>query len=186
MRTQVRITLPQSLRAPIDAPRTRWNPEVATNNPAHATIVYHDEAPELALLRIRLDAICRRTMPIPLVLGRVRRFDEPARGAFLEVCDPTQDVRRLRAALLTPPFRARARFGLHLTLLHPAQGERLAEAWNEIARLAARGRFQRDVARCDRGRRRANARAGIVRATRLTRRAKAAPTAERARCADRA
>ena len=40
-----------------------------------------------------------------------------------------------------PPFRARERFGLHVTLLHPAQGDRLEAAWGEIAGLASRGRF---------------------------------------------
>ena len=37
--------------------------------PAHATIVYHDEAQDLALLRVRLAAICRRTAPFAVALG---------------------------------------------------------------------------------------------------------------------
>ena len=142
MATQIRITLPQSHRLAIDRLRARWNPELATGNPAHATIVYHDEAPDLALLRVRLAAICRSTAPFPLALGRVLRFPDPVRGAFLEVVDAAAAVARLRAALLGPPFRSRERFGLHVTLLHPAQGERLDAAWSEIAAFPSRGRFQ--------------------------------------------
>ena len=142
MTTQIRITLPRSHRLAIDSLRARWNPELATNNPAHATIAYHDEAPDLALLRVRLAAICRRTPSFALTLGRVLRFPDPVRGAFLEVIDRAAAVARLRAALLTPPFRPRERFGLHVTLLHPAQGERLDAAWSEIAALPSRGRFR--------------------------------------------
>lgn len=132
-RVQARIPLPESARGAIDALRMRWNPEVATGNPAHVTVVYHDEAPDPDLLRARLADACRVIAPFLLELGAVSRFAEPAAGAFLTVADPTGGVEALRRRVLAPPFAARARFGLHVTLLHPAQGARLAEAWAELS-----------------------------------------------------
>jgi hypothetical protein len=41
MRIQARITLPRTTRGTIDAARMLWNPEIASNNPAHVTVVYH-------------------------------------------------------------------------------------------------------------------------------------------------
>ena len=135
MRVQARITLPDDLRNAIDAVRMRWNPELARGNPAHVTIVYHDEAPDPALLRSRLERACRITPPFRLSLGAVEKFAAPVSGAFVAVEDPTRGVERLRRHLLAPPFSARERFGLHVTLLHPAHGDRLAEAWPELASL---------------------------------------------------
>lgn len=139
---QARISLPDPVCAAIDGLRMRWNPEVATGNPAHVTIVYHDEAPDPDLLRVRLERACRLAAPFPLHLGAVRRFPAPVSGAFVEVADPTGAVEDLRRAVLAPPFSRRARFGLHVTLLHPAQGDRLAEAWPELARFACAGSFE--------------------------------------------
>lgn len=144
MRIQARITLPAPLRDPIDALRMRWNPEVATGNPAHLTIVYHDEAPDEDLLQARLAAACRVATPFRLVLGGVERFAEPDAGAFLAVSDPEGGVARLRCAVLVPPFTARARFGLHVTLLHPAHGHRLEDAWPALSELGGAAEFVAD------------------------------------------
>ena len=141
MRVQARITLPETLRAPIDALRMRWNPEVASGNPAHATLIYHDEAPDAELLRARLEAACEITPPFRVELGRAAGFRHPAAGAFLKLADPSDAVRSLRRQVLAAPFQARARFGLHVTLLHPAQGERLPEAWPAFAALESLGPF---------------------------------------------
>ena len=141
MRVQVRITLPEALRAPIDALRMRWNPEVAAGNPAHATLIYHDEAPDPELLQLRLEAACEITAPFRVELGRAAEFRHPAAGAFLKLADPTEAVRSLRRQVLEAPFQARARFGLHVTLLHPAQGARLAEAWPTFAAIESPGPF---------------------------------------------
>ena len=141
MRVQARITLPEDLRADIDAARMRWNPELASGNPAHVTIVYHDEAPDPALLRSRLEHACRITAPFRLSLGAVESFAAPVSGAFVAVEDPTRGVEQLRRHVLAPPFSARERFGLHATLLHPAHGHRLAEAWAELESLRRRSSF---------------------------------------------
>lgn len=140
-RVQARITLPDAARRALDAARMRWNPEVATGNPAHLTVVYHDEAPDVPLLRERLAEAVREVEPFELVVGAPHRFSPPAAGAFLAVSDPSGGVARLRERVLRPPFRARERFGLHVTLLHPAQGERLAAAWPELSALASPGAF---------------------------------------------
>jgi hypothetical protein len=66
VRVQARVTLPEALRARIDAVRMRWNPEVAAGNPAHFTIIYHDEAPDPAVLRARLEHACRKVAEKPL------------------------------------------------------------------------------------------------------------------------
>src|SRR4029450_617339 len=50
-RGQVRVTRPGALREQVDAIRARWNPELVPRNPAHATVIYHDEAQDPALLR---------------------------------------------------------------------------------------------------------------------------------------
>jgi 2'-5' RNA ligase len=141
MRVQARITLPAALRTAIDAARVRWNPEIATGNPAHVTIVYDDEAPDPTLLRARLERACRSVAPFPLRLGAVRRFEPPVIGAFLVVADATDGIAKLRAHVLESPFRARERFGLHVTLLHPAQGDRLGEAWPALSSLSDAGSF---------------------------------------------
>jgi 2'-5' RNA ligase len=141
VRVQARITLPESLREGIDAARLRWNPEVATGNPAHVTVVYHDEAPDLPTLRERFEEASRELPPFELIVGLPRPFPPPVVGAFLEVSDPSRSVEELRRRILRRPFQARPRFGLHVTLLHPAQGERFAEAWPSFFSLQAVGAF---------------------------------------------
>ena len=143
-RVQLRITLPAALRATIDDARLRWTPEIATNNPAHLTLIYHDEAPDVARLSARLAHACTEQRPFVLQLGAVRQFAPPDAGAFLEVADPQGGVRRLRELVLAPPFTSRSRFGLHVTVLHPAYGARLAEAWPSLLQLAHAGTFTAD------------------------------------------
>lgn len=133
--------MPETLRTAIDAARVRWNPEIATGNPAHVTIVYDDEAPDPTLLRERLERACRSVAPFALHLGDVRRFEPPVIGAFVAVADPTDGIAQLRARVLEAPFRARERFGLHVTLLHPALGDRLAQAWPALSSLSDAGSF---------------------------------------------
>ena len=51
-------------------------------------------------------------------------------------------MERIRSALLAPPFEARRRFALHVTLLHPRFGERLDAAWRELESLRVDRRFE--------------------------------------------
>ena len=135
VREQVRITLPGALREEVDAIRTRWNPELVPRNPAHATVIYHDEAQEPALLRERLAAAASALGTFELVLEGARRFRAPAQGAYLALSDPSGAVERLRRAVLGPPFTPRARLVLHVTLLHPRFGGRLETAWPDLEPL---------------------------------------------------
>ncbi len=144
IREQVRITLPGALRGEVDAIRARWNPELVPRNPAHATVIYHDEAQEPALLRLRLALAVAALEPFELVLEGARRFRTPAQGAYLALSDPSGAVARLRRAVLGPPFTPRARLTLHVTLLHPAFGARLAEAWPDLEPLRFGRRFRVD------------------------------------------
>ena len=144
MRIQARITLPASMRGTIDAARVLWNPEIASNNPAHVTVVYHDEAPDLGVLRSRLANVCRRLSAFTLYLSTVERFERPDSGAFIRVVDAHSRVQQIRDVVLAPPFTPRARFGLHVTLLHPAQGSRLSEAWPSLCLLERIGAFAVD------------------------------------------
>ena len=142
MRVQARIILPSEIRSVIDVLRTKWNPERAAGNPAHITIAYHDEAPDPSLLTRRLGMAAARVAPFRLTLGSATCFPEPDRGVFLTVADPTAGVNAIRDILLAPPFTRRDRFGLHVTLLHPDQGDRLEEAWADFANLAELGTFE--------------------------------------------
>jgi 2'-5' RNA ligase len=142
VRVQARITLPESIRGGIDAVRARWNPERAAGNPAHLTIAYHDEAPDPRLLAERLRCAAERIAPFRLVLGSAMRFSDPVRGVYLAVEDPTSSVGAVRDILLAAPFTRRSRFGLHVTLLHPDQGDRLEEAWPEFSALPGVGSFE--------------------------------------------
>ena len=144
MRVQARITLPLDVRSEIDSLRTKWNPERAAGNPAHITIAYHDEAPDPSLLMERLHIAAARVTPFRLALGSAKRFPEPVRGAYLEVADHTGGVAAIREILLAPPFTRRDRFGLHVTLLHPDQGERLELAWPDLSNIAELGTFEVD------------------------------------------
>ena len=119
----------------------RWNPEVAAGNPAHVTIVYHDEAPDRSELERRLAEVCRTQPAFDLSVGRARPFPSPVRGAFFDVVDAGGRVHAIRRSVLQPPFQARPRFGLHVTLLHPDQGERLEAAWPALSELGAPGTF---------------------------------------------
>lgn len=139
-RTQVRITIPEPLRAAIEPVRMKWNPEKAAGNPLHVTIIYHDEAPDLDLLLTRLGTAITDLHPFAIDLGPARRFPPPDQGAFLSVTDPSGSVATLRQRVLTPPFTTRSRFGLHATILHPSRGDRLAAAWPEIAAIPPLGR----------------------------------------------
>ena len=142
MRVQARITLPLDIRCEIDSLRTKWNPERAAGNPAHITIAYHDEAPDPSLLMERLRIAAARVALFRLALGLAKPFPEPDRGVFLDVSDPTGGVAAIREILLGPPFTRRARFGLHVTLLHPDQGGRLEHAWPDLSSLTELGTFE--------------------------------------------
>jgi len=142
LREQVRITLPRAVGAEVDALRERFNPELVPGNPAHATIVYHDEIDDLALLRERVAAAAAALGPFELELGAARCFQPPARGAYLAVCDASSVVQTLRRVILAPPSTPRTRLALHVTLLHPAFGRRLEEAWPELESLRFERRFR--------------------------------------------
>jgi hypothetical protein len=142
VREQIRITLPGALRAEVDAIRERINPELVRRNPAHATIVYHDELADPGLLRERVAAAAADLDPFELELGATRRFRPPAIGAYLSVTDATGAVEKLRRAILAPPSTPRRSLTLHVTLLHPAFGGRLEEAWPELEALRFDRRFR--------------------------------------------
>jgi len=145
MRIQARIPLPPHLVASIDPIRRRWSPLHARGNPAHVTLAYHDEAPEPHLLRERLRLAAAGTPRFDLAVGGAKRFEPPVAGAYLEVADTSGVVAALRARLLAPPFAPRARFGPHVTLVHPAEAAQLEAAWPELVALPAPGPFAVDA-----------------------------------------
>lgn len=142
VREQVRVTLPGGLRDQIDAIRSRWNPELVPGNPAHATVVYHDEAAHPARLRERLREVVASCGPFELAIGGARQFRMPPGGVYLEVFDPSGAVERIRRSVLEPPFTPRRHFALHVTLLHPRFAERLDAAWRELEPLRIDRRFR--------------------------------------------
>jgi 2'-5' RNA ligase len=144
VREQVRVTLPGALRDEVDAIRARWNPELVSGNPAHATVVYHDEATHPARLRERLHELVTGCGAFELEIGGSRRFRLPPGGVYLEVSDPSGAVDRIRRKVLEPPFAPRRHFALHVTLLHPRFASRLDAAWRELAALRLDRRFRVD------------------------------------------
>jgi hypothetical protein len=142
VREQIRITLPGALRAEVDAIRERVNPEMVPQNPAHATIVYHDEIDDPALLRERVAAAAAAVDPFDLELGAACRFRPPAQGAYLSVVDASGAVATLRRAILAPPSTPRRHLKLHVTLLHPRFGSRLEHVWPELEPLCFERRFR--------------------------------------------
>ena len=141
-RVQARIELSAQLSALVEPHRQRWNPERARRNPAHVTVVYHDEAPLPGLLRDRLAAAVSQLPVFELALGLPRRFLLPAAGVFLEVTDPAGAIARLREQVLREPFHPRTAFGLHVTILHPDYAHRMPEAWPELSQLRPSGSMQ--------------------------------------------
>jgi 2'-5' RNA ligase len=142
VKVQARITLPPSVRHPVDTLRAEWNPERATGNPAHVTVIYHDEAPDPTLLAARLRLAASRVAPFRVSVGSVQRFPEPDRGAYLTAADPDGGVAAVRELVLASPFSRRTRYGLHVTLLHPDQGFRLESAWAAFENLPPVGEFE--------------------------------------------
>ena len=84
--------------------RSRWErtAPVATELP----VVYVAEAPDLRLLRARLEVAVERIPPFPLRLGPVVAPEgRPHRGLHHAVTDPVGAWTWLRDFLLAPPFR---------------------------------------------------------------------------------
>lgn len=142
---QARITLPAGWREPVEEVRLRWNPEKATGNPAHLTVIYQDELASGELIRDRLMEAAGSVQPFQLHVGVAARFNAPDCGAYLSVTDPGASVAAFRNKALRQPSRPRARFGLHVTVLHPSQGGRLEEAWADISGIPELGAFQVDA-----------------------------------------
>jgi 2'-5' RNA ligase len=138
---KIQARIPEEMQRKVNPIREKWNPERAAGNPAHVTILYHDEAPDVAILEKRLRAAVLDLAPFVLVVGTPERFREPARGVFLRVSDPTDAISSIRQSVLRPPFVPRPGFGLHVTILHPAQGTRLEDAWHDIAGIPRPGAF---------------------------------------------
>ncbi len=96
-RVQLRIELSRALRDQIEPLRARWNPERASDNPAHVTLIYHDEATSEALLRARIAAAAMEIAPFDLMVGSPRRFEPPLDGIYLAAADPSNAASRRRA-----------------------------------------------------------------------------------------
>lgn len=113
---------------PIEAIRRAWDPEMATQIAAHVTLAYPQEAPLIDLLVERLGTACTRMPPFRLRLGGVACFARPEEGVYLGVEDIDGGYRRMREAVLHPPFRA-ATFPPHVTLVHPRTSRRGRDFW---------------------------------------------------------
>ena len=130
-------------------------PRSRRGNPAHLTIVYHDEAPDPDLLRARLAAACRVADSVPARARRRRTLRGAGRRAFLAVSDPGGGVARLRRAVLDAAVH-------RASALRPARdaaasGAR-ASSRRRVARAVGarrRGRVRRRSRRRDHGPRRA-------------------------------
>jgi hypothetical protein len=122
------IFLPGAVAEPIEAVRRVWDPAMAAQIAAHVTLVYPQEAPEAGPLAERLGAVCAGTGRFRLRLGALAYFDRPDDGVYVGVQDGDGACRRIREAVLRPPFRQLS-FPLHVTLIHPRTSARGREFW---------------------------------------------------------
>jgi 2'-5' RNA ligase len=122
------LFLPAAAAAAIEAVRREWDPAMAAQIAAHVTLVYPQEAPQADLLAERLRFACVSAAPFRLRLGAIACWERPEEGVYVEVDDVDGGYRRLREALLRPPFQAVA-FTPHVTLIHPRTSDRGGDFW---------------------------------------------------------
>jgi 2'-5' RNA ligase len=122
------VFLPPEIASSIEAVRQEWDPDMATQIPAHVTLIYPNEAPRLDLLISRIGASCSTASPFRLRLGPMTCFERPERGVYVEVADIDGGYSALREEVLRPPFQGTA-FPPHATLVHPRTSNRGRELW---------------------------------------------------------
>lgn len=112
--------------------RRRWDPVAAEQIAAHVTLVYPEEAHDLALLRARLAVAAERIPPFPLRLGPVVAHDsKPSRGVYHLVADPVGVFAWLREFVLASPFTA-LDLVPHASITHPRTSKRGRKAWKAL------------------------------------------------------
>lgn len=98
----------------------------------HVTIVYPEEAPNVAVLRARLEAAALRIPPFPLRLGEVVAHEKkPARGVYHLIEDPVGLWSWLRDFLLAPPF-VPLDVVAHASITHPQTSSKARKAWKQL------------------------------------------------------
>ena len=125
------VFVPPAMAAPVETLRRAWDPQTAAQIAAHVTVAYPDEAPDVDLLAARLRLASTTIRPFRLRLGGIEHFGRPDGGIYVEVLDVDGGYRRLRAEILSPPFKA-LDFPPHVTLVHPETSSRGPECWDEL------------------------------------------------------
>jgi 2'-5' RNA ligase len=122
------IFLPTEVAREAEAARARWDPVMAGRIAAHVTVAYPEEAPDVALLVERLREAAAGHPPFRLCLGDLDCYGRPEAGVYVRVEDVEGGYRRLREALLRPPFQTHS-FPPHVTLVHPRTSLLGPELW---------------------------------------------------------
>jgi 2'-5' RNA ligase len=126
------IFVPPEAAGPVEIARRNWDPDMAAQIAAHATLIYPHEAPIVDLLVERVRVASARIRPFRLRLGETACFERPEDGVYLTVEDVDGGYRRLREDVLRPPFQP-STFPPHVTLVHPRTSRRGREFWDSGA-----------------------------------------------------
>lgn len=131
-RRHLTIFLDPAVSPPIEDLRRTWDPAMAEQIAAHITVTYPTEAPDIALLAKRLEHATASLKPFRLRPGLVACAGDPIEGVFIEVHDDDGGHRRLRDAVLQPPFGQRPTNVPHITLVHPRTSRLGRQAWQRL------------------------------------------------------
>lgn len=131
-RAHATIFLDPGVSAPIEALRQRWDPAMAGQIAAHATLVYPEEVPDLDALVGRVALAAARTEPFSLRITVPFCLGSPDAGVFVHVEDETGRMQEMRKHITAPPYRA-VDFPPHVALVHPRTSVRGVQAWAQLS-----------------------------------------------------
>jgi 2'-5' RNA ligase len=125
------VFLDRSVAAAIEVLRDRWDPVMASQISAHVTVTYPAEVASLDDLMQRVGAAAEKVGRFRLQLGKVRCFDRPEDGVFVEVADLDGGWRALRKAICSSAGQLDVK--PHVTVVHPRTSDQGSSAWERLS-----------------------------------------------------
>jgi 8-oxo-dGTP diphosphatase len=135
------LFLEAAVAGPIEVFRRSWDPAMAAQIAAHATVAYPEEVDDLDLgqLRQRVATAAGEVSPFGLRLHVPYFEDAPAGGVFVGLHDPGRGWERLRRRVAGE--RAILDVRPHVTLVHPRTTNRGKPAWRQLEGAAFDGEW---------------------------------------------